>query len=271
MLLIINDSVNGFHPITMVKWRMSLPDVTEPERLAFFFDFDGTLADIVDHPEHVNVSEATRLTLAELSRRSGGAVAIITGRDIASIDHFLQPEKLPVAGVHGLTRRDVNGHVHRPDFDAAKLDDIEAQLQPLVDREKGLLLERKHGAIALHYRQRPELEEACIRAMESAAGEAGSITLRRGKMVIEAVGYPTNKGSAIDSFLQEKPFLGRIPIFAGDDLTDEDGFGLVNERNGISIKVGAGETKARWRVEDRNGLLVWLNAIIADLGRKHRE
>lgn len=271
MLLIVSHSVNGFHPITMVNWRMSLPDATDPERFAFFFDFDGTLTDIVDHPEDVSVSEATRLTLAELWRRSGGAVAIITGRDIASIDRFLEPEKLPVAGVHGLIRRDVNGHVHRPDFDIAKLDDIEARLRPLVDSEKGLLLERKQGAIALHYRQRPELTETCIRAMETAAGEAGSITVRRGKMVIEAVGYPTNKGSAIDSFLHEKPFLGRIPIFAGDDLTDEDGFGLVNERNGISIKVGAGDTKARWRVEDREELLVWLNTIIADLGKKHRE
>ncbi len=250
---------------------MSLPDVTDPERYAFFFDFDGTLADIAEHPEQVEVSDQTRDVLSRLRETSVGAIAIITGRDIASIDHFLKPVTLPVAGVHGLTRRDVNGTLHHPDFDMTGLDTIAARLQPLVDREKGLLLEPKHGAIAFHYRQRPELEAVCVQAMEEAAEAAGSITLRRGKMVIEAVGYPSDKGAAIDSFLQEPPFAGRVPIFAGDDLTDEDGFELVNARAGISIKVGQGETKAQHRVADREALLAWLNSIIDNSGHNDRE
>jgi trehalose 6-phosphate phosphatase len=139
------------------------------------------------------------------------------------------------------------------------------------DRETGLLLERKQGAIALHYRQRPELEDLCRDAMARAAENAGSITVRRGKMVVEVVGYPSNKGSAIESFLQEKPFLGRTPIFAGDDLTDEDGFALVNERGGLSIKVGPGDTKAHYRVEGRQELLAWLNSIITNRGHEHCE
>jgi trehalose 6-phosphate phosphatase len=250
---------------------MSLPDVIDPERFAFFFDFDGTLAEIVEHPEDVQVSGPARQALAQLWQASGGAVAIITGRDIGAIDHFLDPERLPIAGVHGLTRRDGSGHVHHPDFDMAALKGIEAELQPLVDREAGLFLERKHGAVALHYRPRPELEDLCRDAMERAAEHAASITVRRGKMVVEVVGYPSNKGSAIDSFLQEKPFLGRTPIFAGDDLTDEDGFALVNERGGISNKVGPGDTRAHHRVESREALLAWLNSIIANRGNEHRE
>lgn len=250
---------------------MSLPDVIDPERYAFFFDFDGTLAEIVEHPEDVQVSEATRQTLTKLQTVLTGSVAIITGRDIASIDGFLEPLKLPIAGVHGLTRRDVNGQVHQPEFDMAALKTIENKLQSLADAETGLFLERKHGAVALHYRQRPELEETCIKTMESAVGNAGSVTLRRGKMVIEAIGYPTNKGEAIGNFLRERPFLGRMPIFAGDDLTDEDGFVLVNQHGGISIKVGRGDTKARYRVESREALLTWLNTLLKNLGYKHRE
>ncbi len=250
---------------------MSLPVLIAPERAAFFFDFDGTLADIAEHPEDVKVTDASRETLARLQQASGGAVAIISGRDIASIDRFLDPEKLPVAGVHGLTRRDAQGQLHHPDFDMSELREIEARLQLLVDRETGLLLERKHGAIALHYRQRPELEEVCIRAMEEAVTNSGSGTVRRGKMVIEAVGHPSDKGSAIDSFLQEKPFLGRVPVFAGDDLTDEDGFALVNERGGVSIKIGPGDTRARYRIQSRDELLAWLNSLIPDLGHIHSE
>ena len=111
---------------------MSLPEPSRPEQFAFFFDFDGTLADIVARPEDVEVTLATREALAALRLSLEGAVAIITGRDIASIDRFLTPEQLPVAGVHGLTRRDASGHTHRPEFDSEALKAIEAKLQPLV-------------------------------------------------------------------------------------------------------------------------------------------
>jgi trehalose 6-phosphate phosphatase len=239
---------------------MHLPPIKDAERYALFFDFDGTLADIVEHPENVEVTAATKRALEALLERSGGAVAIITGRDISSIDRFLAPVHLPVAGVHGLTRRDANGHVHSPDYDAAALGAVEAALAPLVESEPGLLMERKQGALALHYRQRPELADLCLARMQAAAAPTPTVVLRHGKMVVEAVAYPSNKGAAIESFLHEMPFIGRIPVFAGDDLTDEDGFALVNERQGISIKVGPGDTLAHYRVPARQDLLSWLHA-----------
>jgi trehalose 6-phosphate phosphatase len=239
-----------------------LPELADLEHFAFFFDFDGTLADIAERPEEVKVTEATREALAALLASSGSAVAIITGRDIASIDHFLAPVRLPIAGVHGLTRRDANGQLHEPEFDGGPIEAIAEALKRFAERQAGLLVERKFGAVALHYRQRPELELECLEAMERAANGYPAITLRRGKMVIEAVGHAGNKGAAIGSFLQEAPFLGRTPVFAGDDLTDEDGFAYVNGRKGVSIKVGTGATGATFRVEDREALLAWLGSII---------
>ncbi|MGF1621522.1 MAG: trehalose-phosphatase [Rhodomicrobiaceae bacterium] len=244
-----------------------LPVLDDSERFALFFDFDGTLAEIVQRPEDVEVTQATREALEALRDAFGGAVAIITGRDIPSIDRFLAPVRLPIAGVHGLSRRDAEGQMHSPTFNGEALSTVEARLQPLVARETGLILERKEGAIALHYRQRPELEAACVAAMEDAAANAPGVILRRGKMVIEAVGYPSDKGTAIATFLTERPFRGRVPVFAGDDLTDEDGFALVNRHEGISIKVGPGETSAPYRVESRQQLLTWLNSILEKLGQ----
>jgi trehalose 6-phosphate phosphatase len=257
-------SIAGSSPIRLMINRaghtvMLLPTLNDAERYALFFDFDGTLADIVEHPEDVEVTEATKETLGALLRASGGAVAIITGRDISTIDRFLAPVRLPVAGVHGLTRRDANGQFHSPHYDAAVLGAIETALEPLVEREPGLLMERKQGALALHYRQRPELEEICLARMQQAAALTPTVVLRHGKMVVEAVAYPSNKGAAIDSFLHETPFIDRIPVFAGDDLTDEDGFALVNEQQGISIKVGPGDTLAQYRVSARQDLLAWLH------------
>lgn len=242
--------------------QMKLPERLELKRHAIFLDFDGTLVDLVARPDLVEVTTETRDTLAALVEKSDGAIAIITGRDIATVDAFLAPLKLPVAGVHGLTRRDMSGRFHEPRFDPAPLARLKAELAPLIESEDGLLLEEKQGALVLHYRQRPDLEEVCISTMQKAAGAHLSITTRIGKMVIEAVGYPTDKGRAIESFMNEEPFRGRIAVFAGDDVTDEDGFAEVNRLGGFSVKVGPGETRATCRVENRDALLAWFNHIL---------
>lgn len=252
----------------MPQLNAPLPDEISASDFALFFDFDGTLAEIAERPDDVEVTEATRQTLASLRNAFSGAVAIVTGRDIASIDGFLAPVKLPIAGVHGLVRRDANGAVHHPKIDSDAIHIVGERLKPLVDAEPGLLLERKHGAIALHYRLRPELETVCLEAMDHAVADAPAINLRRGKMVVEAIGHSSDKGMAIAGFLEEPPFAGRRPVFVGDDLTDEDGFRMVNQRNGISIKVGAGETNAQYRIKNREELLSLLNNLLEQLGSK---
>ncbi len=250
---------------------MALPEIHNAKRYALFFDFDGTLADIAARPDEVHVSQDTRTTLEALHARLKGAVAIISGRDIASVDQFLEPVQLAVSGVHGLTRRDAKGEVHDSEIDARGIHDVEQELCAFVAGNPGLLLEKKHGAVALHYRQRPELEAASHAAMRGAVNGRETIRLRPGKMVIEAVAHAGNKGAAIESFLTEAPFLGRVPVFAGDDVTDEDGFALVNSRQGISIKVGGGDTQARYRAQDTQELLSWLTNVLEKLEAEHEQ
>jgi trehalose 6-phosphate phosphatase len=244
---------------------MALPEIHDAERYALFFDFDGTLADIAERPDEVQVSQDTRSTLEALRAALQGAVAVISGREIDSVDQFLLPLQLAVSGVHGLTRRDAEGNVHASMFDGDAIQAVAARLAPFLAAHAGLLLERKAGAIALHYRQRPELEEASRAAMRDAVTGLNGFRLRPGKMVIEALAHESNKGAAIESFLAEPPFAGRVPVFAGDDVTDEDGFALVNSRQGISIKVGGGDTQARYRAENTQELLSWLRKLLEKL------
>ena len=96
---------------------MALPVLTSPERHALFFDFDGTLVAIAERPDDVLLDDRTRDALQNLYDQTNGATAIITGRDISSVDAFLAPLQLPIAGVHGLTRRDHNGTLHAPKLD----------------------------------------------------------------------------------------------------------------------------------------------------------
>lgn len=240
---------------------MALPVLTSPERHAFFFDFDGTLVAIAERPDDVLLDDLTRDALQNLFDQTDGATAIITGRDIASVDAFLAPLQLPIAGVHGLTRRDHNGTLHAPVLDLQINEQLVRHLTTLLKQHPELFLETKYGAVALHYRANPNLAAACIAAMEKAVVDFPGYEIRRGKMVVEAKTMQGNKGSAIADFMNEAPFRGRQAVFAGDDVTDEDAFSHVNEIGGITIKIGSGATKARFRVDTIDEFLTWLRQL----------
>jgi len=245
---------------------MTLPDLSDRDQIALFLDFDGTLVAIADRPDEVKLDPATRQALVELSQLLSGALAIITGREITTVDRFLAPLHLPVAGVHGLTRRDARGRMYAPAINIGLAEAVSRALSSLIAQHPGLLLERKYGALALHYRSRPELETACIAAMESAVAGLPGTELKRGKMVIEAKAIAGDKGAAIADYLKEAPFLGRRAVFAGDDVTDEDAFMFVNAKNGISIKIGPGLTHATYCAPGIGQFLAWLRALPGKLG-----
>jgi len=238
----------------------SLPVLRDVSAYSFFFDFDGTLTEIAETPNAVIVEERVRQALARLCKLSSGAVAIVTGREIDSIDKFLAPLKLAVAGVHGYERRNGRTTVSASAAEESAARSVEKVLTSFVDENPGLLLEKKRGALALHYRLRPELEPVCLSITEGLACRLSDVVLTRGKMVVEMRLHTATKGTAITDFLQEGPFKGRIPFFAGDDVTDEDAFTVVNAAGGITVKVGPGVTAARARAASVDEFVTWLLA-----------
>lgn len=238
-----------------------LPVLRNVSAHSFFFDFDGTLTEIAETPGAVIVEDRAREALRLLLDRASGAVAIVTGREIEAIDRLLAPLKLPVAGVHGYERRNGSRTVSAPLADESVASEAENILTSYVGHNPGLLLEKKRGALALHYRLRPELEGFCLSLMQDFLGRMSDVVLTRGKMVIEMRLHTATKGTAIRDFLQEKPFKGRIPVFSGDDVTDEDGFAAVNALGGFTVKVGPGETAALHRVANVDEFLTWLLAM----------
>lgn len=244
---------------------MTLPDLRNPDQHALFLDFDGTLVAIADRPDDVRLDPETLVALTDLKVLLGGALAIITGRDIASVDHFLAPLNLSMAGVHGLMRRDAQGRTWMSNFDAGLPAAIEQAVSPLLQKYPGLRVERKYGAVAVHYRDHPELEQVSIEALENALCGLKETEIKRGKMVVEVKAAGGNKGAAVADFLKEEPFAGRRAVFAGDDVTDEDAFAVVNARGGISIKVGPGTTIATHRTSGTAEFLEWLRRLPVQL------
>jgi trehalose 6-phosphate phosphatase len=227
---------------------------------AFFIDFDGTLVDIAPRPELVYVEPGVISLLRALDARFGHAIAVVTGRPLDVIDGFLAPLKLPAAAEHGSIRRDASGRMHEDVRAIHAIELAASRLQPLVEANPGLLLERKQASVALHFRQRPELAEACKAAVAKAVDGAEGMVVLPGKMIFELRTEGIDKGVAVTAFLEEAPFKGRVPVYMGDDVTDEHGFAVVNALGGISIKIDEGDTLAHYRT-DRAGLFAWLSGL----------
>lgn len=228
---------------------------------AYFFDVDGTLVDLADTPAAVQVSEHLRDLLEALHECAGGAVALISGRPIAEIDELFPRVRLPVAGQHGAERRSAGGQStrHEP---AADLSTARERLAQAIVDKPGLLLEDKGLSLALHYRRVPKLAGFVHQTMDALLADVdGEYCLQQGKSVLELKPAGKDKGRALREFMGEAPFAGRTPVFVGDDATDEYGFATVNELGGYAIKVGVGDSIARWRLDDVKAVEQWLRSI----------
>ena len=231
---------------------------------ALFLDFDGTLVALAAQPELVKVAPGLTSILAALHRQLNGALALVSGRRLLDLDVFLAPLLLPSAGEHGAQRRTSDGLlISAPPADMGHL--MEAA-QGLVARYPALKLERKNVAFSLHYRQAPELESLCMQVMGDALARSAGIDLMQGKCVIDLKPVGFSKGTAIAFFMTETPFAGRVPVFAGDDVTDEAGFETVQRMGGHAIKVGDGPTAARNRCASVAKLAEWLQSAAAGQG-----
>lgn len=229
---------------------------------ALFLDFDGTLAPIAARPQDVRVPAWVLPTLQSLSHRLQGALAIVSGRPIDQIDAFLAPLRLAAAGAHGAEWRDAAGRVERRR--AAPPARVVDCARALTARHDGLLLELKPSGLSLHYRARPELEALCrdemVATLAAEATDAAAWEWLHGHFVFELKQRSVSKGLAVRSLLAQPGFAGRQPVFVGDDVTDEDGISEVQAAGGFGVRVGAGATRARYRLADPEAVGRWLLA-----------
>ncbi|XBS68395.1 trehalose-phosphatase [Acerihabitans sp. KWT182] len=223
---------------------------------------DGTLAGIETRPEWVSIPDEVKQALAELLSLTQGAVALVSGRSLDELDALCAPLIFPAAGVHGAERRDAAGQVHRIELSQALLSALGAELRQAIAAYPGCHVEEKGIAYALHYRQGEKFAEDILALAEMFTHRYPELSLQAGKCVVELKPRGVDKGGAISAFMREAPFVGRTPLFIGDDLTDEAGFYQVNALGGVSIKVGSGETAARYRLDDVGKVHQWLLSLV---------
>lgn len=229
-----------------------------PCRHALFLDFDGTLVDLAPRPDAVTVEPGLGEAMEAIRTQLGGALAIVTGRSVAAVDAFFAPHRFDVAGLHGGELR-VGGRTVRA---AAGAPAFRREVERLAAAAGGLVVEDKGTTVALHWRLSPDLRPVAEALAREALGRLGEgWRLQTGKAVVEILPSTTGKGRAIATLLEHEPFRGRIPVFVGDDDTDEHGFAEVLAGGGVAIRVGEGVTIAPLRLagprELRARLVQW--------------
>jgi len=233
---------------------------------ALFLDVDGTLLDYVPQPDSARVSEPLRRTLAALQALLDGALALVSGRSIADLDRLFAPLSLSLAGQHGAEARH-NGKIHTFAPASPALDAILARARSFAAHLPGIMIENKGLSAAIHYRgaeeARGDLGELLARSIVETGAE---FQLYPGHLAYDIQPRGANKGFAVDWFMAAPPFAGRVPVFIGDERTDEDGFVAAIAHGGRAVKIGRqGASLAPWRMAEPDALRLWLDQAVAAL------
>lgn len=219
-------------------------DVLAHKKPAIFLDYDGTLSPIVPRPEDAIISNEMKETLQQLA--SLFTVAIVTGRDKEDVENLVGLDELVYAGSHGYIISGPNGlFMEHEDSKKIipKLDEIEKELKKeLNERTKGTQLDRKRYAIGVHFRNaRPEDEPVVHEIVDKMISRHKGFKTGAGKKILEIKpDLDWHKGKAVEWILKALKLSDRnniMPVFIGDDITDEDAFETIQE-NGIGILVG---------------------------------
>lgn len=218
-------------------------------RLAVFCDFDGTLVDIAPTPDAVFLDPVVQSRIYDLSSALDGALAVISGRAISDLERYFPDPALTLIGSHGAEKRQ-DGILDGPGADIRDLPArIAAGVRSVLGTDPGILIEIKPASVAVHYRAVPQREAEVRDALLQAIAPLRDFQLMEGKKVVEARLAGAHKGAAISTLMGMEPFSGRLPVFIGDDVTDEDGFLAVADAGGFGVKVGEGPTSAPLRID----------------------
>jgi trehalose 6-phosphate phosphatase len=213
---------------------------------ALFLDIDGTLLDLAPTPDSVIIPPGLPELLRKLQQKLDGALAILSGRKLADIDHLLGPG-LPCAAEHGMILRDEAGCVtHTARRPAAYAQWLKI-LGNYTESMPGTLIEEKQYSLVLHYRRAPQYEAELRQLAERLVADSTDTILLPAHCAFELRARGGGKADALASFMAHLPFTGRKPIFIGDDITDEPAIAKANELGGAGLHVArdfAGKTKA---------------------------
>ena len=243
--------------VSALEIDLAAPPTPALSAIALFADLDGTLAPIEETPDAVKPDARRRRLLDALTHALSGRLAVVSGRALGDLDRVLEGRITAVAAVHGLVRRTADGRIISAAADE-RIGEAAAAFRAFAKADACLLVEDKQVSVALHYRRAPLAAEACHDLAKRLSASLGLI-VQEGESVVELRAPGPDKGAAVEAFMAEPPFAGFMPIFLGDDLTDEDGFRAADALGGFGVVVGPRRpTAARYGLADVAAAQAWL-------------
>lgn len=221
----------------------------------FLLDYDGTLAPLVDDPAEAVPHPGAPDVLTRLAARH--PVVIVTGRHLRDVSGFLPGLALEAVGLHGAQTGPLGGPYTERISDEAR--QALAAMRETVPEGEGLHVEDKGHTFAVHYRHAPDRDAARRRLDAWAATTPGVLAATSGKLVVELRPNALSKGTAVAELAARHP--DRIPLYLGDDVTDEDAFAALPE-GALTVKVGEGATRARYRLPDVEAVVRYLTKYV---------
>jgi len=231
-------------PHLLNVWPSVSRQLSSAHRVLLLFDYDGTLTPIVARPEIATLTEETRQRLTTLSRMDRFVVGVVSGRSLADVESLVDVPGVVYAGNHGL---EISGggndyvHPQTPSY-VAELSEITETCEKELAEIPGILVDNKRLTLTVHFRSTPDRYSGQVDAAVVAAAapyvEAGRMRVTRGKRVVEVrPNLDWDKGKAILKIREDcgdRP----LPVFFGDDQTDEDGFSVVQDLGGLAVFIG---------------------------------
>jgi trehalose 6-phosphate phosphatase len=240
--------------------------VPDFQACALLLDVDGTILDLAPTPQEVRVPSSLRHAMSRLSERTGGALALVSGRPLSDLDRLFAPLQLPAVGGHGAEFRPIAGS----SLDIRRTVPLDATLKrkfaAIAESGPGILIEDKGYSVALHYRLAPELGDVVNEAAARVCLEnpSLSIELLRGKSVLEIKQAGFSKATGVRELMRYPPFRDRHPIFIGDDVTDESVFEIIGDFHGLAFSVGRMVSGIDGYFENPEAVRGWLVRISGD-------
>jgi trehalose 6-phosphate phosphatase len=253
-------------PISDFDMDIAAPTlVSDVRNRAILLDIDGTILDLAPSPRQVWVPPGLRRTLSRLAELTGGALALVSGRPIAEVDLIFSPLQLAAIGGHGAEMR--TSADAEPVQRAGQLSPVlKRRLASLAKLGPGILVEDKGYSLALHYRLAPDREETLRTAIAGICAEVSPdrVEILPGKLVVEIKSIGVSKADAVRDLMNCPPFLGRKPIFIGDDITDVPVFGVIAKFGGLGFSVGRILADVDGHFDTPEAVRAWLARIAAD-------
>ena len=250
-------------PETVPVPRSLVPHLSET---AILLDIDGTLLDLMPTPREVWVPPGLSKTLNRLVERTGGALALVSGRSLNDIDLIFAPDVFAAVGGHGAEMRieldSDSVAAHAPPMDK----ELKRRLAAIAKLSPGILLEDKGYSLALHYRLAPQAEKAIYEAVSLIRADLPNapIEVLPGKYVCEIKHSGFTKASGVLELMTREPFRGRRPLFIGDDVTDETVFAIMPDFDGLAFSVGRRAMGVSGHFDSPNDVRQFLTHLLDD-------